>query len=408
MTHTYPEPISYWQRTFRASAPAHEFPKDADVVVIGAGVHGASTAYWLARLGARPLVLERGLVANGASGRNGGLCVAGPAADYATLCADEGRERARMIAQDTLAGYRMLCEVIAEERIDAAVRPHGHLSLALSEAELAGMRASATLLREDGIDAQVVDAAGLRHWLDVEIGADVAGGKFNADSAQMHSGDLVHGLLTAAVRHGARICVDTEVSAVEPAPDGVRLYTSRGVLDAAAVCVALNAWTAQLIPALRKTVVPVRGQVLAYAASPRIFDVGIGVSVTPTGEYGQQMPSGEIVFGGCRANAQRQDVGLYDVDNSVEVQRSLEDVLPRLFPKIALGLVTDRWSGTMAFTPDHNPVFGRLGSMPVFYAGGYSGHGMPYAMCFGRWLAESAMKRELVPGAATYSPERFW
>lgn len=403
----YPQPISYWQKTHRNAARVHPLVREADVVVVGAGVHGACAAYWLARLGAKPVVLERGLPAQGASGRNGGLCVTGPTNDYATFAARVGRERARTILLDTLAGFRMLGEVLADEQIEAAWRPHGSLSIALSEEELDGMRASAALMKEDGLDVEVVGASELRRWVDVDAGPDVVGGRFNADAAQLHSGDLVHGLLAAAVRYGARVCTGVDVRAFEPDPAGVRIYTEQGDVRAGAVCLSVNAWSAQLIPALRDIIVPVRGQALSYGASPRAFDVGIGVSATPTGEYGQQLPSGEIVFGGCRALAPARDVGSYDLDGSDEVQRGIEGVLPRLFPKIQLGPVTQRWSGTMAFTPDHDPVLDRLSHMPLYYTGGFSGHGMPYAMRFGGWLARSAMQGELVPEAREYAVQRF-
>jgi glycine/D-amino acid oxidase-like deaminating enzyme len=408
MTLEYPRPISYWQHTQRNSTPLHEMPRDAEIVVIGAGVHGASAAYWAARLGGKPVVLERGLPAHGASGRNGGLCVVGPAGDYSALAVEEGRARARTILLDTLAGYRMLAEVVAGEHIEASLRPNGHLSLALSSDEFGRMRSSVELMKEDGIEVEMVDAGDLKRWFAIDVAADVVGAQFIADAAQLHSGDLVNGLLAAATRYGARVCAGVEVIAVEPDPVGVRVITNQGDLRAGAVCLCVNAWSAQLIPALNGIVTPVRGQVLAYGQSPRAFDVGIGVSVTPTGEYGQQLPNGEIVFGGCRALASGGDVGSYDVAASDEVQRGLEDVLPRLFPKIELGPVTRRWSGTMAFTADHNPVFGRLGSMPVYYAGGFSGHGMPYAMRFGGWLARSAIQGELVEDAKTYAVERLW
>lgn len=404
----YPQPISYWQDTHRNRAPLHELVREADAVVVGGGVHGACAAYWLARRGARPVVLERGLPAHGASGRNGGLCVTGPANDYAALVEQSGRERARAILLDTLAGYRMLGEALADEKIDAAWRPHGNVSIALNDEEMDGMRASAALMKEDGLRVEAVDATQLRRWFAVEPAADIVGGVFNADAGQVHSGDLVHGLLTAAVRHGARVCAGVEVRAFEPDAGGVRIYTEQGDVRAGAVCMSANAWSAQLVPALRDIIVPVRGQALSYAASPRAFDVGVGVSTTPTGEYGQQLPGGEIVFGGCRALAPGRDVGSYDVDASAEVQHGIESLLPRLFPGIALGPVTRCWSGTMAFTPDHDPIFDRLSHMPLYYTGGFSGHGMPYAMRFGDWLARSALQGELAAEAATYTVERFW
>lgn len=412
----YSNPMSFWQRTLRRGlgategsaniVPASTADEAGEVVVIGGGIVGAATAYWLARMGAAPLVLERSLPAAGASGRNGGLCVPGPAAAYADLAQSGGRELARKITNDTIAGYRMLCDIVAEESIDAAFRPRGHLTLALSQAEYEAQQRNAAMMAEDGFAVRTVDALAAREWISTSLADDIPGGLYIADAAQLHSGDLVHGLMAAAMRRGARLRTGAAVTGIEVYRDGARIRVGRELIVAKSVCVSANAWTPQILPELTPYITPVRGQALSYAAIPPVFSAGLSAGITETGEYGQQLPGGEIVFGGCRTLAPGRDVGVHGFDVHPDVQRGIEEVLPRLFPRLRLGRVVDRWSGTMAFTRDHNPIVDRLPGSSIYFAGGFSGHGMPFAMLFGQWLAQAALTGELPEGTGTYAMGR--
>jgi len=78
------------------------------------------------------------------------------------------------------------------------------------------------------------------------------------------------------------------------------------------------------------------------------------------------------------------------MEPSDEVQTALDAGLARLFPTLAGVPVERRWAGLMGFTPDYVPVAGAAPELPgVWFAGGFSGHGMPFAPIFGRLLAEA-------------------
>jgi glycine/D-amino acid oxidase-like deaminating enzyme len=85
-----------------------------------------------------------------------------------------------------------------------------------------------------------------------------------------------------------------------------------------------------------------------------------------------------------------QDVANTEVATSFVVQTGLEQVLPSLFPELGPLKVNRRWAGTMGFTADYLPLAGQVGELPIWYAGGFSGHGMPFAIPLGRLLAEAA------------------
>src|SRR6266508_5047300 len=142
------EPASYWQATApgQLAAPA-DLRATADVAVIGGGLLGAATAYWLARAGATVALLEAGALAGGATGRNGGFVVAGTAAPYPAAIERFGHTTARAVWGLTLESRALLRQTLAEEAIDCDYREPGLLHLALGDAQLAGLARTVAALR---------------------------------------------------------------------------------------------------------------------------------------------------------------------------------------------------------------------------------------------------------------------
>jgi len=402
-----PDQRSHWHSSLdRPALAAGPLPPVADVVVVGGGVLGASAALWLARAGARPLVLDQAGPAAGASGRNGGLLVSGAAESYPDAVARLGPAAARAVYALSVEGFYTMRALVDEEGVDCELRLSGNLGLAIGEAQLARYAAAVELLRADGFAAELLDRAAAQALVEAPLGPEVAGAKFNPVAATLHSGRLVHGLLAAAIARGGALCVGPRALAFARDGAGVRVETDQGPVRAGAVVVAANAWLARIIPALEGVVTPVRGQALVSAPAPPLLTPGFGVALTPTGEYGQQRPDGRVVFGGCRAAAPGRDVGTYDLSPTPPVQAALDAGLARIFPSLAAIPVERRWAGTMAFTADYLPVAGQLDDLPVWYAGGFSGHGMPFAAPVGRALAEAALGAAAPPALALLRPDR--
>lgn len=402
MTTRYTNPLSFWQTTAPYSAVQTRSASRAHVVVIGAGIVGASTAYWLSRMQIPTLLVEAALPGNGATGRNGGLCVVGPSGSYLETIERFGHATAQAITSHTLLGYEMLASVVGKENIDCEFRPNGFTHLALSDDEAQKLERDADAMRSDGFHVDFLSPHDLHRHIQTLINARVLGGKFIADAAQLHSMKLLRGIVGAAERRGAATCGGVEVRSIQMRGDHVVLETTQGEIHADALVVAANAWTRQLFPKLNGVITPVRGQVLSTAPLPKIFDCGFAVGITPTGEYWQQTPSGEIIIGGCRALAINRDEGFLEFDTTNNVQMGIEKVLPMLFPQLANIHVAHRWSGPMAFTRDFLPILDRVDGAPVYLAGGFSGHGMPFGMIFGRWLAEAATTGDLAREANLY------
>jgi glycine/D-amino acid oxidase-like deaminating enzyme len=370
---------------------ANQLPDTVDVAVIGGGLLGVAAAYWLARAGAATLVLERGILAEGATGRNGGFMVAGTAERYPGAIARLGHATAREIWRLTLDNRAFLRQTLIEEQIDCDYREPGHLQLALGGYQLAELSATVTALRADGFQAELLDRHQAQQMIDTPLSGEVIGGLFAAEDGLLQPARLVHGLAGAAQRYGARIMTQTALTQLEPRADGLLIQTARGQLRARAAVIATNAWLGQIAPALGQLVTPVRGQALAFAPISRVFGAGMGAAITSTGEYWQQTPAGAIVLGGCRAVAHRLDVGIHESRPTPEVQTEIEHVLPRLFPRLAGLRVAQRWAGLMAFTVDYLPIADRAPGLPgVWVVGGFCGHGMPFGLRLGQLLAQAA------------------
>jgi gamma-glutamylputrescine oxidase len=382
--------ISYWHAGAPAMLATDPLPARSQVVVIGGGLLGSCTAFWLARAGAQVTLIEQGAPAFGATGRNGGFMVVGTTESYPATIERLGHDAARTIMQITIDSRQLLRAIHAEEQLDCQYREAGRVNLELNAEEREGHARSVAALRADGFDAEQIDRAQLQELIATPLAPEIVGAIYSREDGLLHSAQFIHGMVAAARRHGARLCAAT-VGAIRQEGGGVRVETNQGSVSADSVVLAVNAWSDQLVPELRGVITPVRGQILNYAPLPQVFRCGVGGSVTPTGEYWHQTPDGSIVLGGCRAIAPDGEVGLLQDGTTPEVQAALEGVFPRLFPQLSGLKVERRWSGPMAFTHDYTPIADRVPGLDrAWFVGGFCGHGMPFGLRLGQLLAEAA------------------
>ncbi len=386
---------SHWHVTSPTSSLAlyELLPRTADVVVVGGGILGTSTAYWLARNGVRVVLLEQTSLAAGATGRNGGFLTVGAATSYAHAIRTWGHDTARAIWQLTYTNRDLMHSVIEEENIACDYRESGTAHISLNEVEMQPMREDVARLNVDGFAHETLDRAQLRECIHTSLSDEIVGGSLLLRGGLLHSAKLVAGIAHAAQRQGAVLC-RVCVTHIEARGGSSLIQTDAGPINTNGLVLAANAWTSELVPGMRDFIVPIRGQMVSFAPIAPVFAVGLGAAVTDTEEYWQQTPDGAIVLGGCRSVHPARDENTLDDAVTDDVQGALETVLPRLFPSLTGRLhVARRWSGPMAFTPDRLPVFDRVPDLPnAWFAGGFCGHGMPFGMVFGQALAKAVVE----------------
>ena len=342
-------------------------PPAADVVVVGGGITGAAALHWLSQRGVRCVLLERAHLAAGASGRNAGFLLMGVAANYALAVRRHGREVAREIWAFTAENHALVESLLAGR---AGHVRRGSLTLAASAEESEQLRESAELLDDDGLPGRW-DAA--------------LGGLVNDADGEVHPAQAVAAIADAGGETGAVIAEGVTVTALEAPSHRVRVHTDAGEVVAGAVILATNAYTPALAPQV--PISPVRAQMLATApAAGRITD-------RPTYahwgyRYWRQRDDGCVLLGGWRDTAVTEEVGT-DAHPTDAVQAHLDAHLA------AMGVdapVTHRWAGIMGFSPDGLPLVGPVAGMPnVYVCGGYTGHGMGFAVNAARVLVASIL-----------------
>jgi glycine/D-amino acid oxidase-like deaminating enzyme len=387
--------LSFWQR--RDRAPAFE----CDVAVVGSGLVGASTAFWLRRR--RPAwdvaLLDAGLPAAGASGRNAGFLLQGASGCYQADRATHGAERARRLLHFTCKNR----DLIAAELDGAAfdLRPTGSLTVAGGTEEDRRLRQSAEQLRADGVTAGYLAPTALNERIG---GRGFRGGLRVKSGAVLDPCRLVRHV---AARSKATVLEHHAVERIVPPGDDrhtALLETPVRPVRARRVALAVNAHLPKLYPALSRFVRPVRAQMLATAPLPRWLTAPV---YSHEGFfYLRQSAGGRVLLGGARHLHRAKEVG-YATDPTEALQADLEAYLAEYFPHASGAPVTERWAGTMGFSPDGVPCIGAVPRLPgSYWAAGLTGHGMAYGFHLGRCLA-ARLTGDAPPAGDLFSTDRF-
>ncbi|HSP08027.1 MAG TPA: FAD-dependent oxidoreductase [Candidatus Dormibacteraeota bacterium] len=337
-------------------------PDKADVLVIGGGIAGTSLLLHLEKRRIDAVLVERGHLASGASGRNAGFLLAGVAANYAEAVRTYGREKARQVWEITNENHDRMVEAargqeVGHRRLGSATLPSG-------EEEREQLIESEQLLREDGFQA-AWDGRRLVHPRDGEINPS-----------------LMVAALARQAREGA-IREGVEITELRARRDDVEVRAGEDTCVAGVVILATNAYTSLLVPSVR--IQPTRAQMLA--AEPTAGTVSDMPTYSHFGyRYWRQLPGGEFLIGGWRDTSMESELTT-DAQPTDDIQHHIDEALP------ALGVttpVTNRWAGIMGFTESGLPLAGPLEGMPnVYICAGFNGHGMGFAFMTARQVAES-------------------
>ena len=177
-----------------------------------------------------------------------------------------------------------------------------------------------------------------------------------------------------------------------------------GEVVAGRAMLAVNAWLPRLVATLAEKVRPVRAQMLATAPLP----VRLSVPVYSHAGYFylRQRTDGRVLLGGARHLHRDAEVGYADATTDA-LQQSLGAYLAEHFPAFADAPVERRWSGTMGFSPDGLPRLGAVPGVPgAWWAAGFTGHGMGYALRFGE-LAARTLTGDSDPASDLFAASRL-
>lgn len=375
---------SWYQATARGGRdrPALEENLRVDVCVVGAGYTGLSAALELAERGYSVAVLEGYRVGSGASGRNGGVLGMGQRKDQDELEAWLGADVARRLWQVALDANALVRDRVERYRIDCELKD-GELHAAHRARHVAGYWDYVDHLAERydyhrcrKIDAdEMADMLGMRTY---------HGGYLDQGAGHLHPLNLALGLASAAESHGARVFERSAVADYRDTDGGVTVTTDRGQVRADYLVLACNGYLGRLARRIESFQMPINNFVLATeplgeTRARRINRDDLAVVDSRfVVNYFHNSPDHRLIFGGGENYSPR-----FPKDLKRFVRRFMLEVYPDL-DDVGIDYA---WGGTLAITLRRMPHFGRRG--PVFWAQGYSGHGVAMANMGGKLIAEA-------------------
>ena len=347
----------------------------ADVVVVGGGVVGASTAYHLATAGVEHVVLlERAdTVATGSTG----ACAGGFRHQFSS----------RINIELSLASVPMILRFTQEHGLPLDVVQDGYLFLVRNEHDWDEFRAGAELQRSLGIDTQLLapdEAAAIAPGIAID---DVVGATYCSDDGIADPSGLTQGYATLARRAGADLRLGVEVVAIETDGDAViAVRTVEGSIATRAVVNAAGPWAGTLAASA--------GVVLPLEAIPRmVVTTGpfpgaparrtLVIDAATTYYFHKE---GDGVLTGMGGRDERPSFS-----TNVDLRFIEEELLPtaiRVFPPIEHAGLARMWAGLYEMTPDRHPIIGESPVHGLFLANGFSGHGFQHAPVVGKLIAE--------------------
>jgi glycine/D-amino acid oxidase-like deaminating enzyme len=377
--------------------------RSPDVVVVGAGVVGASCAYYLAAAGVNVRLYDRSYIASGSSGSCEGN----------VLAWDKELERELPLALRSGDLWQGLSHELPD---DFEYDRKGSIVVAETDEELLACAERNRVLAGLGVEGEVLDADALRRE-EPYAAHDLPGGVLYPSDAQLEPRLATSALVRGAVRLGAELITDVTVKSILRGPDGraTGVETSSGRVGADMVVVAAGVWTPALLATagLSVPVTPRKGQIVVLERSPVVFrrklsEAGYVAAVEADHAALQiamvveSTPSGTALLG-----SSRQHVG-FDREVELGVAGAIARRAARFFPILNDARALRVYAGLRPLTPDHVPIIGPFAEAPnICVATGHEGAGIGLAPATGELVAAWHTGAPSAIPIGWFSPDRF-
>lgn len=383
---------SYYQHTrnLKIDAPKLQQHIKADVVVVGGGLTGCSTALHLAKSGVDVVLVEARHFGWGASGRSGGQIINGFSVAQDMLEKLVGMAHAKALWQHSLQAVEYTRQMIETYNIDCDLTM-GYLHVGVKQRQAKELQQWVEQM-SNAYNYPLMtyhDKSELAGLLGSER---YQGGVSDPGCGHLHPLNYCLGLAKAAKDAGAKLLQNSAVVKVEASANGKRVHCADGTIVCQQVVYGCNAYLARfsrsgLAPAISRKIMPVGTYIIATEPLPEARALGLIANraaiadVNFVLDYYRLSADNRMLFGGRVS---------YSTLEPLKLSQSLYRRMIKVFPQLKGVKIDFSWGGHVAITRNRMPHIGRMDE-GSWFAQGYSGHGMALSGYMGKLLAQAVL-----------------
>ncbi|MBL0691925.1 MAG: FAD-binding oxidoreductase [SAR324 cluster bacterium] len=357
--------------------------KNYDAVVLGGGNTGLTSAIHLAQAGFKVALLEQNQIGWGASGRSGGQFITGFSCSLSKMINLVGKDNAKKLFYLSVEANLLLESLIKQHNIDCNF-VKGYYHAAVKKSHLKDFAETLNIQKDFGYDngSYIIKKDKVNH----HIATNQYIGLLNdPDSGHIHPLNLVLGLSHIAEKLKVDIYENSQVTAFSMDKKKVLLKVNGGEVKAKYFILAGNAYLKGLSPKIENRTMPVG----TYIATTQQLSPKLAKSLIPDNsavadsnfvlDYFRRTHDNRMLYGG------RVSYSLVAPSN---IKQSIYHRMVKTFPQLAGKQIDFSWGGYVSITMNRAPYFGRIGNN-VFFATGFSGHGVSLTLLAGKLIAEA-------------------
>lgn len=348
-----------------------------DVAIIGGGLAGLTLLLKLVEAGQNVILLERSTIGSGASGRNGGFCTSGWAADQNGLRRVLGQSGAKEMSKLAVEGIAWMKARMQRPDYAGTMPVDGELMVSLSGQPPQNLAPDETLLTQGDL-ADQFSSQRYRY------------GVYSPVGLHFHPLNFMRCLAAEGLAKGGKILENTPLLRLESGTDSFRLFTGKADIQARQVVYATGGYGGRETGVLASHLLPIRTYIGVSDPMPDLLDThikpdwAIGDS-RRAGNYYRRLHDGRLLWG--------MAITAFGTLDVAHVKTMIARDLKAVYPGLAQDMraknkgITYGWAGNMAYAPHFLPYVGPLGE-GLFALSGFGGHGMNTAPIAAIVLAE--------------------